>query len=169
MKAVILTFLFTFFGLILIFNLCFAIILSFANLAAVPIVELENLQSDQRVLESFRVNHENKKSRINERFKRKASEVLRMGATGVTLGPGSIIGMLNFFEINEYCEEERELLLEENTLFDKYDSFNFVSCVQSAKRDLYKIQEKVWLRMHETGIEEVSEFGDAKKEGSNQK
>ncbi|GAD03605.1 hypothetical protein AALB_3685 [Agarivorans albus MKT 106] len=62
---------------------------------------------------------------------------------------------MTYIEINEFCEDQRQLSEEENILFNMNLTFDFSTCVESAKEDSTKIAQEAWTMVKQSGISAV--------------
>ncbi|MEE1673608.1 hypothetical protein SNR37_003034 [Agarivorans aestuarii] len=162
MKVVISTFTLTLATLVIILKLSFSSLLSFVGYAAIPINELHKLTASNIAIEKLKNNHVNKKTRVTKRFaKRTAKKVGATAVSAATIGTVAVIGTMTYIEINEFCEDQRQLSEEENILFNKNLTFDFSACVKSAKEDSTEIAQEAWTMVKQSGKSAVESVDEA--------
>lgn len=158
-KPIISTFLITTSSLLLVGNIFFNSLFGMLGYAAIPLEQLHKLKASTQVVDKLKANHKAKKKKVTKRFAKRTGK--KVGATAVsaaTIGTVAVVGTLTYIELNEYCEEKRELLKEENILFNKNQSFDFTQCMEEAKADSTQIAEEAWLMVKKSGAEAFDEI-----------
>lgn len=158
-KPILTTFVLTTSSLLLAGKLFFSSLFGMMGYAAIPLEQLHKLKATTQVVDKMKANHKTKKNRITKRFAKRTGK--KVGATAVsaaTIGTVAVVGTLTYIELNEYCEEKRELTKEENILFGKNDAFDFNQCLEEAKVESTEIAEEAWMMVKDSGTEVLDDI-----------
>ncbi|TYK64349.1 hypothetical protein [Colwellia echini] len=155
-KSVISTFSVTMVSLLLIGKLFFSSLLGVFGYAALPIAELSKLKASQQVVDKLKTNHKAKKTKTTTKFaKRTGKKVGAIAISAATIGTVAVIGTLTYIELNEYCEEKRELINEENILYNTNLTFDFNICMEQAKSESSLIADEAWSTVKASSTEVI--------------
>ncbi|MBU2872171.1 hypothetical protein [Colwellia sp. E2M01] len=160
-KSVLSTFTITTASLLLIGKLFMSSLLGVLGYAAVPLAELSSLKASQQAVNKLKANHQSKKTKATKKFaKRTGKKVGAIALSAVTIGTVAVVGTLTYIELNEYCEQKRELINEENILYNTNLSFDFNICMEEAKADSTLIADEAWKTVKESSAEVVGEINN---------
>ncbi len=122
--------------------------------SAIPLSELAKLKTSSQVVDKMKARHKTKKVNATKKFYKKAGKKVSVTAvSAATLGTVAVVGTLTYLEISQYCEEQKELIDEENILFSTDMAFDAESCMSSAKEDSIKITDEAIKAIKQTSIE----------------
>lgn len=104
--------------------------------SAVTLSELQRLTASKQVVEKMKTRHKAKKVNATKKFyKRAGKKVSATALSAATLGTVAVVGTLTYLEISQYCEEQKELIDDENILFSTHELFDTTACLSRAKED----------------------------------
>jgi len=104
--------------------------------SAIALEELQKLTASRQVVDKMKARHKTKKVNATKKFyKRAGKKVSATALSAATLGTVAVVGTLTYLEISQYCEEQKELIDDENILFSTNQSFDTEVCLSSAKED----------------------------------
>lgn len=158
-KSVLTTFFITLSGLLLVGKIFFSSLFGMLGYAAIPLEQLHKLKASTQVVEKLKANHKTKKNKITKKFAKRTGK--KVGATAVsaaTIGTVAVVGTLTYIELNEYCEEKKELLKEEDILYGQSTEFDFSQCMEEAKAESTQIAEEAWSMVKQSGTEVFDEI-----------
>jgi hypothetical protein len=88
--------------------------------------------------------HKVKKDNVSKRFVKKSGK--RIASTAVaasTIGTVAVVLTVASLEVSDYCDENRELLEDENILYGTEKEFDYHSCLEEGKDNVITIMESV--------------------------
>ena len=122
--------------------------------SAIPLSELTKLKASSQIMEKMKSRHKTKKVNATKKFYKKAGK--KVSATAIsaaTLGTIAVVGTLTYLEVSQYCEEQKDLIADENILFSTHKVFDSQACLSRAKQDSLKITDEAIKAIKHTSIE----------------
>jgi hypothetical protein len=99
-----------------------------------------NNTAHKQKINTIKDRHQAKNLNISKKFvKRSSNKIASSAVAAATIGTAGVVLTIAGLEIYDYCDDKRELLNDENILFDTNKEFNYTECLQSAKDDSAKI------------------------------
>ena len=166
MKTILLTSSVTASAMALIFALFLSPILGRFGLVATSVETMQGLTAASRVVEKMRLRQAAKKARIKNRFAKRASRrVSSLALAASTIGTAAVVVTMVGLEVADYCEEKRELMVDEGILNGSAVSFDFEQCLEEGKAEaegLVEELEESSLQAASSAIDATSEYGRMK-------
>jgi len=104
--------------------------------SAVALEDFRKLTASKQVVDKMKTRHKTKKVNATKKFyKRAGKKVSAAAVSAATLGTVAVIGTLTYLEVSQYCEEQKELIDDENILFSTNELFDNEACLGIAKED----------------------------------
>jgi len=104
--------------------------------SAVALEDFRKLTASKQVVDKMKTRHKTKKVNATKKFyKRAGKKVSAAAVSAATLGTVAVIGTLTYLEVSQYCEEQKELIDDENILFSTNELFDNEACLGRAKED----------------------------------
>lgn len=146
-KGFLLTF--VIFGLVIKFFLNG--LLGIFGFTAIPVQMLSQLNHSKQIVDKMKTRHKGKKYNASKRFvKKSGKKVAATAVSAATIGTVAVIGTLTYLEISQYCDEQRELMIDENLLYDTSSTFDLSACLVEAKKDSTAIADEAWLSIKQS-------------------
>lgn len=102
-------------------------------------------KTHKQKINAIKNRHQTKSLNISKKFaKRSGKKIALSAAAAATIGTAGVVSAVALLEGYDYCDDKRELLNDENILFDTNKEFNSSECLQSAKNDSEKIIHDYW-------------------------
>jgi len=99
-----------------------------------------NNTAHKQKINTIKGRHQAKNLNISKKFvKRSSNKIASSAVAAATIGTAGVVLTVAGLEIYDYCNDKRELLNDENILFDTNKEFNYKECLQNAKNDSAKI------------------------------
>jgi hypothetical protein len=105
---------------------------------------LSQLRTSQNIAQTMKARHKNKKANASKKFLKKAGKrVTSSAVAAATLGTAAVTVIVIGLEVEDYCEDKKELLAEENILFGSDETFDYKKCLSDAEKESEKILTEV--------------------------
>ncbi len=115
-------------------------ILGLFGLAFTSVEALADLKKSSSVVKNLKERHKKKKVNISKRFvKRTGKKVASTAVAAATVGTAAVVVTVATLEAHEYCDDKRELLKDENLLYQNEKEFDYEYCLEEAKNDSQQI------------------------------
>lgn len=158
LKAIIITVFLTVSAIGMMISLLFKSFLGTFGFAVTSLDTLNNLRQSQYIVEKMKSRHESKKVRATKRFINKSGKKVAATALAAsTIGTAAAVITVASFEVDDYCQEKRELQDDENILLGTDSPFDFNRCVEEAHNDSKKIVQDTMKDFSETVSTKVSQ------------
>jgi len=132
LKSIILTII----TIVLIAKFFLTSFLGLFGYSAVALGDLQKLTTSKQIVDRMKTRHQAKKVNATKKFyKRAGKKVSATAVSAATLGTVAVVGTLTYLEVSQYCEEQKELIDDENILFSTNESFDNEACLKRAKDD----------------------------------
>jgi len=136
MKAVFLTFMATISAVAFATSLFFNSMLGMFGLTTVAVDKLSKLTAASQVLDTVKSRHKNKKLQTSKKFIKKASKKIASTAVAAaTVGTVAVAVAMVKLEIDDYCEDKKQLQDDDNALYSTNIEFNLSQCITEANAD----------------------------------
>jgi hypothetical protein len=104
----------------------------------------KKLAKQNKLVKKVKQRHKAKKLNISKKFaKRTGKKIASTAVSAATIGTFAVISTVAYLEINDYCEDKKELFEDEKILFGKSGEFNFKQCVKVATKDADVIMNSI--------------------------
>lgn len=91
-------------------------------------------------IDTIKKRHKIKDLNASKRFAERSGKKITSSAIAAgTIGTAGVIFTIAGLEVYDYCEDKRELLKDENILFDTNKKFDYKTCLDEATKDSKKI------------------------------
>ncbi len=115
-------------------------ILGVFGLATTSLETAQNLHKSQAIVETMKKRNKAKKSKVTKRFmKRTGKRIAGSAVAASTIGTAAVVTTIAILEVEDYCDEQQELINEENLLFDTDAKFDYETCKDEAIEDVKSI------------------------------
>lgn len=152
--------------LVIVAMFSFNALLNLAGWALVSAKHLTDLRQSQQVVENMKDRHAKKKKSARNRFAKKATKKLSVTtAAAATVGTVAVVSATSYFLIDDYCDEQQDLHVEENLLYGGDEDFTWENCLQEGTEDMKGIVADVKASSTEavsTAMDASAEFGREK-------
>ncbi len=143
-RTVLLTFTLTVAAIAVAASLFLNAILGVFGLAATSVAAVRNLDATHQIVESMRQRHSDRKREVTRKFasktgKRVASAAFAAATVGTAAVAVGVVGM----EVDDYCDEKKELQKEADILYGTRTEFAADRCFEEATADAKAIFEEV--------------------------
>jgi len=115
------------------------IILGFFGQGVVSLEAIQGLKASEQIVKKMKNRHKTKRVNLTKRLVKKSSKKIAASSVAATVGPAGVILVLGYFEAEDYCHRQGELLADENILFGTNKEFDIKTCLSTAKVDLEEI------------------------------
>ena len=124
-----------------IISFAYKSVLGAFGLGVESVETLAKLKNSQKTVQQIKQAHSEKKKKVKNKYIKRGKNRLASASGSIVPVVGSIIvaGAVVKFSIDEYCEEQKELLDEENILNQTQIIFSDEQCWAGAKNDFYKL------------------------------
>ena len=139
-KTILITFTTTMGTLALAAFLFLNSILSMFGLAATSVGTLATLQASQRVVDTMKARHAQKKTRITKHFlKRSGRRMASTALAAATVGTVAVVAAMTTIEVSDYCDEKKALQDDANLLYGTNVEFDLDRCLDESAEDVKAI------------------------------
>tara|TARA_B110000467_G_C18157636_1_gene387745 strand:- start:24 stop:602 length:579 start_codon:yes stop_codon:yes gene_type:complete len=133
--------------------------------SAIPLESLQKLNASKQIVDKMKTRHKTKKVNASKKFYKKAGKKVSVTAvSAATLGTIAVVGTLTYLEVSQYCEEQKELVDEENILFSTDKSFDNQACLSRAKEDSIAITDEAIEAIKAASLDVADKFIDSANE-----
>ncbi len=164
MKTIIVSIFSTFVVVVFVFSVFLKGILGIFGLAYTSAEALGDLKQSSSIVKNLKERHKKKKDNVKTKFaKRSGKKVASTAVAAATVGTAAVIVTVASLEAHEYCEDKRELLDDENTLFETKKKFNYEYCLEEAKKDSKQMVRDIMEKAPKAvsvAWESTKDFGD---------
>ena len=139
-KTILITFSATLSALALAANLFLNSILGAFGLVATSIDNLSQLQASQKVVQTMKKRHTQRKSRVTKRFvKRSGKRVASTALAAATVGTVAVAAVVTTMAISDHCGEKRLLQEDGNVFHGTSTAFDLDRCLGESADDAEQI------------------------------
>ncbi|HKJ76118.1 MAG TPA: hypothetical protein VKA64_02855 [Gammaproteobacteria bacterium] len=135
-RTILLTFTATTAALGLAGSLFLNTLLGSFGLVATSVETMRGLQASKQVVETLKDRHHRKRLKAGKRFAKRTTKRVASGAVAAaTIGTVAVAITMTTMEVNDYCDEKRELQKEANILYGEDVAFDWEQCYEEGKED----------------------------------
>lgn len=135
-------------------------ILGMFGFAVNSIEMVDDLARSNKIVETMQKRNELKRKNASNKFIKKSSKRISSSVLAAsTIGTVAVVLVVSSLEVIDYCDEKRELLAEQDLLFDTNSEFDYQICLKEAGADSGRVAEEI-KNSASSSVQEA--WGDAK-------
>lgn len=141
MKKTIKIIIYTLVSVFTVLLISYKSILGAFGLGLESIETLKQLRHSEKSVQKMRQVHAEKKKRIKGKYLKRSKRRLASASAGFIPIVGTVVvaGSVVKFSLDDYCEDQKALIEEENLLFDTNVPYDREQCRKSVRNDFYQL------------------------------
>ena len=119
-------------------------ILGAFGMVATSFESFQKLKASQGIVQELIQRHEKKKINVSKNIVKRAGKKISVTTVAAaTIGTVAVAAIITGLEIEDYCNEKKELHEEGQILFETSNEFNYKVCLEEAKADSIEIYNQL--------------------------